>query len=49
MPKNLSTIRECDIEYSRDEPLERPRMEPKNLLSEVVTQGKWRDKEIQAF
>ena len=54
MPKNLSTIRECDIEYSLEEPLEnftngRPRMEPKNSLSEVVTQGKWRDKERQAF
>ena len=46
MPKNLSTIRESDEEESHQEPLEnfangRPRMEPKNSLSEVVKQGKY--------
>ena len=54
MPKNLSTIRESDEEESHQEPLEnfangRPRIEPKNSLSEVVTQGKYKGKAIRVF
>ena len=54
MPKNLSTIRESDEEESHQETLEnfangRPRMEPKNSLSEVVTQGKYKEEGIRVF